>query len=312
MKMIELFRKAFPFAGTNLRLIVNKYRKSFDDNKRKEFVEKEFYKSLGYSLDWNNLQTFNEKMQWDKLYNIFPEKVRCSDKIEVRDFVRERIGEIYLIPMLGVWNSFDEIDFDKLPNQFVLKTNNGSQTNEFIKDKNTVDKKFLRKKFKKWMQFNYAYKHFELQYEGIKPKIYAEKFLKFKDNIEDYKFLCFDGEPKFCWVDVDRFHHHKRNVYNLEWELQPWNQYTYGNYDCVIEKPKNFDKMINIVKELCRGFSHVRVDLYNIEGEIYFGEMTFTDGAGLEPIYPMTANKMLGDLWQLTYKVEKEEDIESI
>ncbi|MDD7305113.1 MAG: ATP-grasp fold amidoligase family protein [Peptoniphilaceae bacterium] len=303
MILLDLFRKIFPFAGTNLRLIKNRYRKNFSDKKRRKFVEKEFKKSIGYDLNWNSLQTYNEKMQREKLYNLYPEKIRCSDKLAVREFVKEKIGEEYLIRILGVWDSFDDIDFSILPDKFVLKTNNASQTNEFIRNKDDINIQFLKKKFDKWMKFNYAYKHFEMQYENIKPKIYAEEFLNFKDNIEDYKFLCFNGEPKFCWIDIDRFNNHKRNVYDLNWNLQDWNQYTYGNYDKKIERPKNFEGMVKIAKKLSEGFKHVRVDLYNIDGKIYFGEMTFTNGAGLEIILPEYYNKVLGDFWDIDDKI---------
>lgn len=297
IKIRYFIRKIFPFAGTNYRILQNKYRSTFGYNRRKRFVEKEFKNRLGYDLDWDNLKTYNEKMQWDKLYNLYPEKSKYTDKIEVRKFVREKIGDKYLIKVLGVWDKFDDIEFDNLPDKFVLKTNNGSQTNEFIKDKSNIDIPFIKKKFDKWMKFNYAYKHFEMHYEDIKPKIYAEEFLNFTNKIEDYKFLCFDGEPRYCWIDIDRFENHKRNVYDLDWNLQNWNQYTYGNYKGDIGKPKNFEKMIEISRKLSKGFSHVRVDLYNIDGDIFFGEMTFTNGAGLEPISSGKANLMLGDLW---------------
>lgn len=305
MIMRKIIRKIFPFAGTNIRLVKNRIRKRYNLDKRKKFISSEFKNSIGYNLDWDNLKTYTEKMQWDKLYNVFPQKITYSDKIAVRDFVKEKIGEKYLIPILGVWDNFEDIKFETLPDRFVLKTNNGSQTNEFIKDKSQIDYGFLKKKFDKWLRFNYSYKHFEMQYESIKGKIFAEEFIDFNSDIEDYKFLCFDGEPKFCWVDIDRFNNHKRNIYDLDWNLQDWNQYTYGNYPFEIEKPDNFQEMVEVVTKLAEGFSHVRVDLYNVNGKILFGELTFTNGAGLEKIIPYEADLNLGKMWNLNYKNDK-------
>ena len=130
--------------------------------------------------------------------------------------------------------------------------------------------------------------------------IIAEEFVKHcGDDLPDYKFLCFDGVPVYCWVDTGRYSNHKRNVYNLKWELQPWNQGRYGTTDYPLKAPDKFNKMIEIAAKLSAGFPHVRVDLYNVNGEIYFWEMTFTNGSGLEPIIPQEADEMLGNLWKL-------------
>ena len=141
---------------------------------------------------------------------------------------------------------------------------------------------------------------FELQYKDIKPKIIAEKYIVDNDGeLKDYKFLCFDSKVYFCWIDVGRFTAHRRNVYNLEWELQKWSQYSYGNTHFQVPKPENFELMVNLAEKLCKGFSHVRVDLYNVNGKIYFGEMTFTNASGFEKITPNDYNLMLGNLWKL-------------
>lgn len=139
-----------------------------------------------------------------------------------------------------------------------------------------------------------------MQYKDIKPKIIAEKFINDKNNhLNDYKFLCFDGKVYYCWVDMDRYSNHTRNVYDVNWQLQPWNQNTFENAEFDIQKPKNYEEMIIIAEKLSRGFSHVRVDLYNVDGKIYFGEMTFTSGNGFSLIYPEEYNLMLGSLWNL-------------
>lgn len=243
-------------------------------------------------------------MQWEKLFNKNPLKTLLTDKYIVRDWIKEKIGEDFLIPILGVWESFDEIDFSKLPNKFVLKTNHGSGTNVIVKDKSKVDMKETKCKFDDWMRIDYGFKTaFELHYSDINPLIIAEQYLESEcGELQDYKFLCFGGKPYFCWVDFGRYFSHTRTVFDLNWEVQQWNQASYSNYDKPIPRPLNFDKMIEVATVLCQGFAHVRVDLYNVNGKIYFGEMTFTNGSGLDPIVPIEYDKMLGDLWEIDFK----------
>lgn len=275
-----------------------------DESEYPTYLAKQYYEKVGKNIDWKNLQTYTEKMQWAKIYDKDPRKTIFSDKVKVRDYVRNTIGDEYLIPVYGVWKDYDEIDFSQLPQKFVLKTNNGSNTNVIVKNKSIINHRELRKKFRRWLKTDYSLLcGFELQYRNIEPRIIAEKYIETLDgDLRDYKFLCFNGTVYYCWVDIGRYAEHKRNVYDLNWNLQPWNQFTYGNYDGNIERPKNFEKMIEIAEKLCYGFSHVRVDLYNVNGKIYFGEMTFTNGSGFEPIIPEEYNKMLGDLWDLSDK----------
>lgn len=283
------------------RDIKSKYYRSLDESHYKDELAKTYEKRMGEPLDWDNLRTYNEKMQWAKLYERDPLKTLLSDKYLVRDWVKEKIGEKYLIPLLGVWDSFDEIDFDKLPKRFVLKANNSSETVLIVKDKDNLDKKNARKKVNRWLKEDYAFREgFQLQYKDIEPKIIAEKFIQDSDGkLPDYKFMCFNGKAYYCWIDVDRETEQKRNVYDLNWELQEWSQNYFKPSDYPIPKPKNFEKMIEIANELCKEFSHVRVDLYNVDGKIYFGEMTFTSGNGFAVIHPQKYNYMLGDLWKL-------------
>ena len=154
--------------------------------------------------------------------------------------------------------------------------------------------------FKDWLSTDFGYKSLELHYSGIAPKIIAEEYIETEyGELQDYKFLCFGGKPYFCWVDMGRYSNHTRNVYDLNWELQPWNQEAYAHYEKPIPRPENFEKMIEIATILSQGFSHVRVDLYNVNGKIYFGEMTFTNGGGFDRILPTEYDRKLGDLWQL-------------
>jgi len=261
-------------------------------------LEKSYYRTTGKNMDINHPETYSQKMQWLKLYD--PNKMRSelTDKVKVRDWITNTIGEQYLIPIYGVYDSFDDIDFDVLPDSFVIKTNHGSGWNIVVPDKKQFDKKEARKKINKWMKIDYSFwTVFEIHYSAIKPKIIIEKYVTdHNGELNDYKFLCFNGVCKYVWVDFDRSTNHKRNVYDMNWNLQPWNQFTYGNkLGGGIHKPENFEEMANIANQLCKGFIHVRVDLYNVDGKVYFGEMTFTNGSGLEGIYPETYEKYLGD-----------------
>lgn len=299
--MKKRFRKIL---GPLIRLKKKKeidFYEQLSEEKYPKYLAKYYKNATGQKLDWDNLQTYNEKMQWAKLYEKDPMKTTLSDKYKVREWVEDKIGNEYLIPLLGVWDNFIEINFSNLPNQFVLKTNHASGTNLIVENKNDLDmeeaKVFFDEALNKKQTFSFG---FQLHYEGIEPKIIAEKLIQDSNGeLNDYKFLCFDGKVYYCWVDVDRNTDHKRNVYDLNWNLQDWNQHTYPNTNKELPKPKNFDQMIEIAKKLCQGFSQVRVDLYNVDGQIYFGEMTFTNGSGFELIHPHSANLELGKLWKL-------------
>lgn len=265
-------------------------------------LSKMYEKRIGHPLDWSSLNTYTEKMQWEKIYHKDPIKTMLADKYTVRDWIKEKVGEEYLIPIYGAWNSFDEIDFSKLPDQFVLKTNHGSGSIVIIKDKKSMPYRQIKRKFVDWMDTDFAYTAgFEMHYSDIPRKIIAEKYLVTDlGELQDYKFLCFNGVPKFCWVDLGRFSKHTRTVFDMKWNLQPWTQAKYGISKDPIPEPKNYKKMIELATVLCQGFSHVRVDLYNIDGTIYFGEMTFTNGSGLETIIPEEYDSILGSMWTLS------------
>ena len=264
-----------------------------------------YLEKIGRHMNWDNPVTYTEKMQLEKIFHYDPIKTVLADKYKVREWVKERIGDSYLVPLCGegVYDSPYDIDFSALPKSFVIKTNHGSGDAIIIRDKDTLTKKDIKKicaKMNYLLKCRFSTLGFELHYADIEPKIMIERLIECEDeDLPDYKFLCFDGKPYFCWVDKGRYHNHKRNVYNLDWELQPWNQREYGNYEGIIEKPNNFEKMIEIATNLSQGFSHVRVDLYNVDGKIYFGEMTFTNGCGFEKIIPYEADLMLGTLWNL-------------
>lgn len=273
------------------------------DAERMKYDASLYEMRIGKSLDWSNLETYTEKMQWAKLFDKDERKVTLSDKYAVRSWVEAKIGSEYLIPLVGKWDSYKEINFSELPEQFVMKTNHGSGDAVIVRDKKNMsfaDKIAMRRKIQEALHRDYGARFCEWHYSKIKPCIIAEQYVESGEtDLQDYKFLCFDGEPYFCWVDVGRYTDHKRNIYDLNWQLQDWNQRNYGNAHSELKKPQNFEKMVEIARVLSQGFSHVRVDLYNVGGKIYFGEMTFTNGSGFEEITPNSADLMLGRLWNL-------------
>lgn len=304
MKVSYLLRKYFPRTFYRLKTIKRSYYekkiKSYDLEQRKNFIDKIYFSHINCHINWNNPKTYTEKMQIEKLFHNYPIKTKLADKIEVREWVKEIIGEEYLIPLIGMYENPNEIDFTKLPNNFVIKTNSGSGDVIVVRDKtklNKLDFVRIKEKLKYHLSCNYALDSFEMHYAEIKPRILIEEYIDSgEESLTDYKFMCFNGKSYYCWVDKDRTKNHTRNVYDMNWILQPWTQ-AYNNYKGDIKCPKNFDRMIELAEILSKDFVHVRVDLYNVNGRIYFGEMTFTNGSGLKPIVPSQWDIKLGSLW---------------
>ena len=274
--------------------------KGLSEKQERYILEKQFKWALGYDLNLDNPKSFNEKIQWLKLYDRNPLMTICADKYKVREYIKEKIGEEYLIPLLGVWDKPEDIDFDSLPNQFVLKVNWGSGQNIIVKDKKTFDKEDARKKFKKWLKTDYAFTNgFELHYSAIKPKRIAEIYIEAVDAAAiDYKFICCDGEPILCWVTNKYLDVHKRSFYRMpNWDLLNVELKDGGaELDTQgVPRPQKLEEMLDIAKTLSKGFPLVRVDLYLIENDIYFGEMTFTSASGAAALYPDKWNYILGD-----------------
>ena len=294
----KLFTPEHPFLWTlkMYKMLVRHKRHSIMSYAEIESeIGRQYRKMFGRTLNWDNPQTYNEKIHVSKVYMPTPLKTRLADKVAVREWITERIGSEYLIPLIGVYDSFDEIDFDALPDSFVMKCSHDSGSVTLVKDKRKISREILRRKYGLFMRRNYEWKGWEMHYRDIPHKIMIEQYMG--DAINDYKFLCFNGKPYYCWVDFDRYTNHKRNIYNLDWELQPFNQYHYGNYASSVKCPEEFENMKKIATVLCESFGHVRVDLYVIEGRVYFGEMTFSNGDGFEEIIPDEWAYKLGALW---------------
>lgn len=278
------------------------YYKSLHPDQYAENLKEWFYEKTGEPLNLDAPVTYNEKIQWLKLHDSTPEKTRLADKYLVRDYVREKIGEQYLIPLLGVYDRFDDIDFEQLPNRFAMKCNHGSGWNIIVSDKTSFDREGARKKFNEWMSKNYAYQYgLEIHYKNIDPKILIEQYMENdKNELMDYRFFCFSGEVRSIWVDVDSGKPtHRRNIYDLNWNLLPL-KVNYPNDPALDRKPENLSEMLDLVQKLSEGFKHVRVDLYEIQGKIYFGEMTFTSQSGVGSWDPKEYNKIMGDYLSLS------------
>ena len=261
-----------------------------------------YVRRTGSYLHLENPKTLNEKIQWLKMYNSTPIKTKLADKFLVRDWVKEKIGEQYLIPLLGVYDRFEDIDFSKLPDKFVIKCNHGCAYNIIVKDKSKLDLADVKEKLDMWLSENFAFKAgFELHYRDIPPKILIEQYMENSgsDALYDYKFWCFNGEVKYMQFRDDFSNNLKMVFYNLKWEKQPF-YYDHPLYDKELEKPNNFEEMIKIAKLLCKDFPFVCVDLYRLnDGTIYFGEMTFTRSSGTGHWNDDKYNLMFGNMLKL-------------
>ncbi len=271
------------------------YNQSLSPDRYEQELTDWFKRKTGKKLNLAAPKTWNEKINWMKLYDSTGLKTKLADKYEVRQWVAEKIGEQYLVPLIGVWENFDDINFDLLPDQFVLKCNHGSGMNIIVDNKEEFDISAARRKMNKWLNTNFAYTAgLELHYKDIKPLIIAEQYLADDGELNDFKIMCFHGEPKYIWVDYDRKTNHTRDMFDTEWNLQPF-RIGYHNSDKKKERPENLNELLQIAKILSQGFSFVRVDLYNLNGKIYFGEMTFTSGNGAKTVEPEDYDRILGD-----------------
>ena len=220
-----------------------------------------FRSKMGYWMNWKKPKTFNEKLQWLKIHDRNPLYTTLVDKYEVRKYIAEKIGEEYLIPLLGVWNSPDEIDFKTLPNQFVLKCTHDSGSVLICKDKANFDIKTAKKHLKDCLAINYYYSAREWPYKNVKPRIIAEKFIEDENQeLNDYKFFCFNGKIEFLQVDYDRFTEHHRNLYDPQWKQLPFSIQYSSKQNAIIKKPNDFEQMKEIAENLSKGFPHVRIE----------------------------------------------------
>lgn len=265
-----------------------------------------YYEYFGKELHLEHPVTYNEKMQWIKLFDNSELKTQLADKYAVREWVEEKIGKEYLIPLLGVWDSFDEIDFEQLPQSFVLKANHGCGYNYIVRNKAEMDYEDAREKFRGWMAENFAFNSMELQYMNIPHKIIAEEYIENGGGeLNDYKIFCFNGKAKYIMFLAERQTHLKMAFYDLDWNLLPFT-YSYPQYTKEVPRPEKLDEMIQVAEKLAEGFNQVRVDLYYLnDGTIKFGEMTMTSASGRCQWNPPEYDEILGKLIELPIESDK-------
>lgn len=280
---------------------------ALDEKKKKEILEKAFLQRVGYELNLDDPQTFNEKIMWMKLYYQNPLITKCCDKFAVKKYVAETIGAQYAVPTIAQWSDPDEIDFDSLPDQFVLKVNWSSGYNIIVRDKSELDINAVKRKLKQWIRpdRNGYYQYFNWGFKHMKPVIYAEEYLEqIAGQVYDYKFFMCNSQFKFMLIATDRQNDETltHDFFDDEFNHIPL---TYGELkhaETTPSKPKHFDKMIELATKLSEPFPFVRVDFYETGDEIYLGEMTFYPAGGLKPFTPEVWDYRLGEKIQLPEK----------
>lgn len=274
---------------------------------RKEFLNKVYTKLIcGYKPNIKNPKTFNEKIQWLKLYYFpnNPKAIAMTDKVQIHKVIEEMGIDVKLPNLLFESTSYKDIPWDNLPDKFVLKCNHGCAYNIVCVDKNSLNKKKATKKIKKWLKENFGLFNIEPHYSKIKRKVFAEEYLG--EELIDYKFFCFNGEPKFLYVSKDLVHDSTAQIsyFDLNWQRLPLVRDDYKPIDN-IDKPSCFNKLIELSKQLSKDFPFVRVDFYVIHGKPYLSEMTFTPSAGMMPINPRRFDREWGDLLNISNLASK-------
>ena len=254
--------------------------------------------ATGKKLNLKNPQNLNEKLQWLNLYTYDERKVKCADKYFAREYIIKHGLEEYLPKLIGVYENVDDIDFEKLPEKFALKCTHGAGFNIICKNKSILDIEKSKKDLNKWLHTDFGISAGEMHYSKMKPRIICEEFLDGLDNDVpiDYKFFCFNGVPRFLEVCTGRFKALKFSFYDMDWNFLDYQSKKYNGKSEFICKPKSFDKMKEIAKSLSNGFNFVRVDLFDIKGKPYIGEMTFTPHAGRITSMSDEALKKTGDM----------------
>lgn len=288
--------------GEGLQNIINEYWKTVEDEK---YLKAIYFVNTGQELNLERPKSFNEKLQWLKLYDRKPEYNILVDKYEVKNYVASLIGEQYIIPTIGIWNKYEDINFDDLPEKFALKCTHDSGSCVICNNKLLLDLKTVKEKITRCLSTNPYYATREWPYKDVKPRIIAEELLmgtSEKTIPPDYKFFCFSGKPKVV-MTVAGGHDDEtkvvRRMYDMDWNLLDVGLRGKENVKVAEEKPKGFNEMYQLARKLSQGFIHIRVDFYYVENRIYFGEMTFYHMSGYEIFKPDRWNDKLGEFINL-------------
>ena len=297
-KYIYIYAKYHKIANKNYAYWACLQKKDYPEALKQWFLETNYTHT---PLDLEHPKTFSEKTQWLKLYGGFEDVYPLVDKYTVRDWVKEKIGEEYLIPLLGVYDRFDDIDFYALPDKFMLKTNHGAGWNIAVQDKAKFDKADAKRKIETWLKLNYCYLMggLDVQYIHIKPRILVEKFIENDGgDLYDYKFFCFGGKV-FCLYTMieytDNHENGKLGFFDRNFNLLPYHRLDFAPITEQIQAPKCFSKMVSIAEDLAKEFPHVRVDFYDVNGNVIFGELTFYNASGFTKFEPDDFDFIMGE-----------------
>lgn len=263
-----------------------------------------FRHNMGYKLNLKEPKSFSEKLQWLKLYDKHPEYTKMVDKIDAKDYVASKVGDKYIIPTLGTWENVEDIDWSTLPNQFVIKSTNDSGGVVVCKDKSKLDIEASIAKLKGLGNRDYTKYNKEYPYHDVPHRFIAEQYMEDESGYElkDYKIFCFDGEPKFLFVATGRQQHDTRfDFFDIDFNHLPVTN-GHPNADIWPSKPENFEVMLEVASKLSKGIPHVRVDLYNVNGDVYFGELTFFHWSGYIPFEPQEWDYRFGEFLNLPRK----------
>ncbi len=317
--MRDIIKKICKYVVNNdYRFLINASKGKYDAYNDEEFLKRKYKACMAHELSLENPTTFNEKLQWLKLYNRKPEYTTMVDKYAVRKYIATKLGEKYLIPLLGVWDSPDEIDFGSLPNKFVLKCNHNSGLGMYIcKDKSKMDVKKVKKELLKGLAQDYYLTGREWPYKNVPRKIIAEQFMENTaqltllgkvDGLPDYKFYCFNGVVKLVMINTDRNSDKPTKADYFDRDFK-WLDFKWGyeHADICPHKPTKYKEMLHIAEKLSQGLPHVRVDLYECNGNIFFGELTFFDGSGFDRFEPPEWDETLGNWINLPDKKIEED-----
>ncbi|MBR3019131.1 MAG: glycosyl transferase [Clostridia bacterium] len=264
-----------------------------------------FKQMMGYELNLKNPSTFNEKLQWLKIYDHRPEYTDLVDKIKAKEIVGKKIGQEHIVPIYGAWKRAEEIDFDSLPDQFVLKCNHDQGSVILVPDKGAFDRASAVAELNKKLKRNNFYGTREFPYKNVPPRVFAEQYLQ--SNITDYKFYCFNGEPRFlyCGMGLTTDHSLKIDFFDLDWNLMPFYRTDYGRLG-MVPRPDSLDEMIRIARILSAEVPFVRIDLFAVEGRVYFSEYTLYPAAGFMRFMPEKYDRIVGEWLELPDKTEVE------
>ena len=273
---------------------------SFDWMSDKAFIKMKYRAAMDQKLNLKNPKTFNEKLQWLKLYDRDLLYTKLVDKYEVKNIVADSIGAQYVIPTLGIWSRFDDIDFDALPDRFVLKCTHDSGGLVIVTDKSKFNREGAKKKIENALATDFYKKGREWPYKNVPPRIIAEQFMVDDESgeLKDYKFFCFNGVPKYLFIASDRNkvgQEVKFDYFDIDFNRLPLRQAAHPNSTYSIERPKKYEEMVRLASQLSRGIPQVRIDLYEVNGQVYFGEYTFFHHGGMVPFIPEQYDYIWGE-----------------